>query len=978
MKKAFISKVLGLVRGILPFYLLTFLPLIAQAKDYKYETVDGDLMKTRIYTLDNGLKVYLSVNPEKPRIQTFIAVRTGSKNDPAETTGLAHYLEHLMFKGTKQFGTNNPEAEAPLLNEITERYEAYRKLTDPEARKQAYHEIDSVSQLAAQYFIPNEYDKLMATIGAEGTNAYTSNDVTCYTEDIPSNEIENWAKIQADRFQNMVIRGFHTELEAVYEEYNIGLSSDMRKLFAVVSKMLWPTHPYGLQTTIGTQEHLKNPSIVNIKNYFNKWYVPNNVAICVAGDMDMDKTIAIIDKYFSSWEPGKDVAQPTFAPLPPLTAPKDTTIVGQEAEQIWVAWRANQANSLQADTLQLMEDVLSNGRAGLFDLNLNQTMKVQRANGGAELLHDHGGFLLMGTPKQGQSLDEVKDLMMAEIDKLKKGDFPDNLLPSIINNKKRNYYGLLESNRGRADMFVDAFINEVDWQQEVGRIDRISKITKDQLVAFANRFFTEGYVTVYKKQGIDSTQKKIDKPAITPIPANRDQMSQFVQNIQNSQVEPIQPKFVDFQKDMATLKTENQLPLYYVKNNENGLFNLAFYYDFGQSADNRYDVASDYIRYIGTDKMTAAQLKQRFYELACDWNVNVGTESIAITLQGLSENMPQALALLEDLLQNAKADQGAYDEMVNLTLKRREDVKKDQRGYFSYLYQYGTVGERNGYRDVMSARQLKDTDPQVFVDLLKGLANYQHRVAYYGPMGEKEVSALISQAHRSAKQLATVPKNNPYLEQPAAKSEVLIAPYDAKNIYMRLYNNVGRSWNPEEAAVQEVFNEYFGGGMNGIVFQEMREARGLAYNAFAYYYSPSWKDRKEFAMAHIITQNDKMADCITHFREIIDEMPVSETAFQIAKDAVTKRLASERTTKIGIFYSWLSAQKLGLTGSLNEVIYKNLPKVTLQDIVDFEKQTMAYKAYRYIILGDEKELDMNVLEKIGPVKRLTTEEVFGY
>ena len=140
------------------------LSMSAQAKDYKYETVDGDKMNTRIYTLDNGLKVYLSVNAEKPRIQTYIAVRTGSKNDPAETTGLAHYLEHLMFKGTKQFGTTKPEAEAPLLDEITERYEKYRVLKDPEARKKAYQGIDSVSQVAAQYFIPNEYDKLMAAI----------------------------------------------------------------------------------------------------------------------------------------------------------------------------------------------------------------------------------------------------------------------------------------------------------------------------------------------------------------------------------------------------------------------------------------------------------------------------------------------------------------------------------------------------------------------------------------------------------------------------------------------------------------------------------------------------------------------------------------------------------------------------------------------------------------------------------------------
>ena len=227
--------------SFLLFYLFTFLPLPAR----DYVTVAGDLMKTRIYTLDNGLKVYLSVNKERPRIQTYIAVRTGSKNDPAETTGLAHYLEHLMFKGTTQFGTNNPEAEAPLLADIEQRYEAYRKLTDPEARKQAYHEIDSVSQLAAQYFIPNEYDKLMAAIGAEGTNAFTSNDVTCYTEDIPSNEIENWAKIQSDRFQHMVIRGFHTELEAVYEEYNIYLTDDGDKVWKALGEKLTPTHSEG-------------------------------------------------------------------------------------------------------------------------------------------------------------------------------------------------------------------------------------------------------------------------------------------------------------------------------------------------------------------------------------------------------------------------------------------------------------------------------------------------------------------------------------------------------------------------------------------------------------------------------------------------------------------------------------------------------------------------------------------------------------
>ena len=949
-----------------------------KAKEYKYETVQGDLMKTRIYTLDNGLKVYLSVNQEKPRIQTYIAVRTGSKNDPAETTGLAHYLEHLMFKGTKQFGTTDAQAEAPLLDEIEQRYEAYRKLTDPEARKQAYHEIDSVSQLAATYFIPNEYDKLMAAIGAEGTNAFTSNDVTCYTEDIPSNEIENWAKIQSDRFKHMVIRGFHTELEAVYEEYNIYLTDDGDKVWKALGEKLTPTHPYGLQTTIGTQEHLKNPSITNIKNYFKKWYVPNNVAVCMAGDFDMDKTIAIIDQYFGDWQPGADVSQPVFPVQKPLTAPADTTVIGQQAEQVWVGWLANKASDLQCDTLDVISSMLNNGKAGIFDLNLNQTMLVQGAAAGLQEQQDYSAFILMGQPKPNQSLKEVRELMLGEIGNLKKGNFSDDLLPSVINNMKLSYQRSLENNRWRTSQFMNAFINGESWEQHIGKIARVSKMTKQQIVDFTNRFFTDGYATIFKTNGVDSTQKKIDKPAITPIQANRDQKSAFVQAIQDSKVEPILPVFVDFSKDLTISETKNKLPLLYKKNVDNELFNLVFRYEFGHEDDNRYDIASDYLDYVGTDKLSAMEIKQQFYKLACNYYVNVNGDNLNISLSGLSENMPAALQLLEDVLHNAKADKESYSQFVDLILKSRDDRKKDQRTNFDYLYNYAVYGPHNIRRDDMTEQQLREADPQQLLDLLGGLSTLQHKVLYYGPMSEQELSALLSKEHKTPKALKPVPVGPSFIEQPATENEVLIAPYDAKNIYMRMYHNEGRSWNPEEAAVQEVFNEYFGGGMNGIVFQEMREARGLAYNAYAYYYNPAEKDRKEYYMTHIITQNDKMVDAVSHFNEILNEMPASETAFQIAKDAVTKRLASARTTKSGVINSYLNAQKRGLDISFNELIYKNLAKVTLQDIVNFEKQTMANKPYRYIILGDEKELDMNYLEKIGPVKRLTTEEIFGY
>ena len=966
------------MKKVLLLWGLVMLGMSAQAKEYKYETVDGDLMKTRIYTLNNGLKVYLSVNDEKPRIQTFIAVRTGSKNDPAETTGLAHYLEHLMFKGTNHYGTNNPEAEAPLLADIEQRYEAYRKLTDPEARRQAYHGIDSVSQLAAQYFIPNEYDKLMAAIGAEGTNAFTSNDVTCYTENIPSNEIENWAKIQSDRFQNMVIRGFHTELEAVYEEYNIYLTDDGDKVWSAMGKKLTPTHPYGTQTTIGTQEHLKNPSITNIKNYFKKWYVPNNVAICMAGDFDPDKTIAIIDQYFGLWTPGADVSQPVFPEQKPLTAPKDTVVFGQQAEQVWVGWLAKKASDAQCDTLNVISSMLENGKAGLIDINLNQTMKIQGAQALLEDEQDYSSFLLAGSPKPEQSLEEVRSLLLGEIENLKKGNFSDDLLPSIVNNMELNRQRSLESNMWRVRQMMNAFIDGKTWAQQTQYMDRVSKMTKEQIVAFANRFFTDGYATVFKKQGVDSTQKKIDKPAITPIQANRDQKSAFVQAIQDAKVEPIQPKFVDFSKDLTVTETKRKLPLLYKQNVENDLFTLVFRYEFGQEDDNRYEVAADYLDYVGTDRHTVAQIKQEFYKMACNYSVNVNADNLNITLTGLQSQMPKALALLDEVLNHAKADKDSYEQFVGLTLKSRDDAKKDQRTNFSYLVNYAFYGPHNSLRDVMSEEQLRQADPQQLLSLIAGLKNYRHSVLYYGKLTPEELSSALETACEMPQTWADGPQGKSYEYQLTPANEVLIAPYDAKNIYLLMYHNEGRDWHPEQEGVVDVFNEYYGGGMNGIVFQEMREARGLAYSASAYYMTPGKKDNKEFYQAYIITQNDKMVDALNQFHVIINEMPASETAFQIAKDATTKQLASLRTTKYGVINAYLNAKRRGIDYDMNEKVYNALSDMKLQDIVDFEKAQMANKTCRYIILGDEKELDMDFLEKLGPVKRLTTEEIFGY
>lgn len=958
---------------------ISALMLVACSKDY--ESVKNDPMDARIYTLDNGLKVYLSVNKDQPRIQTFIAVRVGGKNDPSETTGLSHYLEHLMFKGTNSFGTSNYEAEKPLLDEIENLYEIYRTKTDPEERKAIYHQIDSISYAASKYSIANEYDKLMAAIGSNGSNAYTSDDVTCYTEDIPSNEVENWAKIQADRFQNMVIRGFHTELETVYEEYNISLTDDMRKVWESVGQILFPNHPYGQQTVIGLGDHLKNPSIKNIKEHFAKWYVPNNVAICMSGDFDPEEVMDIIKKYFGQWQPNPNVedqrAQLINIPLKRLTAPVEKEVFGPEAEEVVLAWAFPGSKSAESDYLEIIGEILSNGKAGLFDIDLNQSQRVLGAGSGVNAMSDFSELLGIALPKDGQTLEEVRDLMLAEMDKLKNGQFDDKLLESIINNMKLNYMRQLEDNESRADMFVQSFVNGTEWNDEVEKIDRLSKITKEDIVAFAKKYITDGYACIYKRQGVDPNEKKIEKPAISPIEMNRDKQSDFVKAIVESKPKEIEPVFVDFEKDM-TLKTyDNGNELLYKKNETNGTFVLLRRIEHGSKADKALSTAADYISYLGTDKLTPEDLQKELYHLACNASVSVLSSTSFITVSGLAENMPEALQLCQDWISGAKADADVYANLVADELKSRIDAKTDQRTCFSRLRSYGQYGPLNEDTNILTAEELAAMEPQQLLDRVADLMNYKKTILYYGPLSLSEVEEALA-GELTATNLKDGIHANAFETLPTPQNEIFIAPYDAKNIYMQGFSASHETFNAGLEPAKALFNEYFGGGMNGVVFQELRESRGLAYSAAANYTTPEFRHQPTTFYSYIITQNDKMMDALTTFDEIIEQMPQSELAFNLAKEAILKRIATSRTIREQVLTSYIVARNHGLDYDINRDIYERVKEMTLNDVIEFQKSHVKGRSYKYLILGNENELDMQKLGEIGEIHRLTLEDIFGY
>jgi predicted Zn-dependent peptidase len=970
-----------LFRLFLPVVLAGLLVGCTGTSPYSYESVPNDLLKARIYTLDNGLKVYMTVNKETPRIQTYIAVRVGGKNDPAETTGLAHYFEHLMFKGTQQFGTRNYDQEKPLLDEIEQLFEVYRKTTGEAERKEVYHRIDSVSYEASKLAIPNEYDKLMSAIGANGTNAYTGFDMTVYTEDIPSNQVENWARIQADRFEHNVIRGFHTELETVYEEKNMSLTSDSRKVYEAVLSTLFPDHPYGTQTVLGTQENLKNPSITNIKKYHDIWYVPNNMAVCLSGDFNPDEMIAVIDKYFGHLQPNE-----SLPPLPathenPLTAPVVKEVLGLDAENITIGWRMPGVNSKENDLLELVGEVLNNGKAGLIDVNLLQEQKVLSSYAGNYTMADYSAFVLNGRPKQGQTLDEVKDLLTGEVEKLKKGEFKEDLLEAILNNYRLSRMSQLEYNSARADMFVSSFINRTDWKDEVESLDRLARVTKQDIVDFANRYFGDNYAVIYKREGKDPNEKKIEKPSITPIETNRDATSAFLTELREAaaNVTPIEPVFLDFDKDLQKLQTKTGIPVLYRQNTTNDIFSLLYVFDMGNENDKVAGTAFQYMKYLGTSTRSLKEINEEFYKLACYFNVSPGTDRTYVTLEGLADKMPQAMALFEELLADAQADREKYDNLASDILKSRADAKLNQSRNFSALLQYAVWGPQSPSTNVLSTEELQHMDPAQLTDRIHHINTFEHKVLYYGPDKPNDLLAAIEKYHKVPETLSPIPAGVEFKQQLTTENQVLLAQYDAKQIYFAAVSNRGEKYDPAIQPTVDMYNEYFGGGMNAIVFQEMREARGLAYSASAYLISASkLKHPSYIYRAFIATQNDKMIDAMKAFDDIINNMPESPKAFDLAKDALIARLRTDRVTKSEILWSYLSAQDLGEDTDRRKVLYEQAPSMTLEQIKAFQEKWVKGRTYTYCVLGDEKDLDLKSLAGYGPIRKLTKEEIFGY
>ncbi len=945
------------------------------ANGFTYETYANDPTGLRLYTLDNGLKVYLSKNTDEPKIQTYIAVRAGSIYDPKNSTGLAHYLEHMVFKGTSKIGTQNWEKEKGYLKQISDLYEKMRTEKDTAKKTAIYKQIDKVSLEASNYCIANEYDKMTSALGATGTNAHTWFEETIYKNKIPANELNKWLTLESERFSELVLRLFHTELEAVFEEFNRGQDNDWRKRYAAMLDGLFPTHPYGQQTTIGTAEHLKNPSMVDIHNYFNKYYVPNNMAMVLVGDIDFDKTIQEVNNTFGKLK-RKEVTHLTLPKEKEITKPIIKEVFGPMSESITIAFRSKGINTKEEKLVTMCDMILANGTAGLIDLDLNQKQVIQHGECSTTFMNDYGWHVFNGSPKEGQSLDEVKTALLGEIEKLKKGEFDDWMLEAVINDLKLSQTIRFEKSTALASAYYNAFIHHQNWQDRVNFLSDLRKISKQEIVDFANNFYKDNYVVTYKRKGEDKTIAKVKNPSITPVNLNRGKQSEYFKMFANIKSQPLKPVFIDYKAKIKKSKLKNNIEVASIKNNTNDLFELNFIFDMGKDHNKKLNLAIDYLDFLGTKKYTAEELKKEFYKLGIEYGVEAGYDRSYVYISGIKESLDKGLALLEDLWDNAVADQESYDKYVSKILKNRSNGKT-QKGNILWngLFEYSLYGENSRLRDIYNADELQKINPSELVAIIKDLKNYKQHIFYYG----KDIASVkkaLNKLHKVPTELKDYPEPKKYTEIETG-GKVNFVDFDMVQSEL-IFVAKKDKFDAKKLALSKVFNTYFGDGLSSIVFQEIRESKSLAYSAFSAFENAEKKGENNHIYAYVGTQANKLPQAVDAMLELMNSMPQAEKQFKAAKNATLKKIAAQRITKSNIYWSYESLLDRGIDYDIRKDMYAEIENITMKDLAKFFNENIKGSKYTTLVIGNKKDMKMDALKKLGTVKELDIDYLFNY
>ena len=927
--------------------------------------------------LKNGMTVWLNEDHSQPKVFGAVVVKAGAKDCP--NTGIAHYFEHIMFKGTDRIGTIDYQAEKPWLDSISAQYDLLSQTKDDAERTRIQMHINELSLKAADYMIPNEFNRLISKYGGSRLNAGTGYDMTYYHNSFLPQFIEQWCWLNSERLMNPVFRGFQGELENVYEEKNRaadGMGDIQEKIMGAVFKK----QPYAYPI-IGSTENLKNPRLSDMSEFYKKYYVASNMGLILCGDITpSDKLTELLEQTFGRVQTGP-VPQRGYSPMPDIQAGEACEVklpiplLGIEA----LIYKAPTDFEPDAIALELANGLLSNGKAGRLDSLMNEH-KVMMALATTVGFDDAAGTVLLVIPKLLGKMKTAEGRALEQVQQVMDGHFSEQQLEALKQEMLINAKQDLETIDKRSVLLIEAFSKGKTWQDILDKMESIQRVTKADVVAAAKKYYGANHITLTKKYGT-SDKETLKQPGYKPIsPKNMDAKSNFAKMLEQMPVQQVAIRTVDFERDVTTQQLNAHATLYYKENPVNDIFSFRLRYLDGKLHTPKLDVLSSYLSQLGTDSLKKQQLEKAWQRIGTTMEVEVGDQTFSLSLTGPDNELKPALQLLAHFLRAAKGDEEALDEAKDADKVNRKGFGKQKDDVLGPAFHRILYGQKSGFLTQLSKKEIKALQSDDLLSLFRELQHYDCELFYCGRRPIEKVATELQQTLPLAQ--CSRPKADTYrpLQQYAEPTVFFYDVPKSRQNYVVSYDAVSALPTAEERARFALWDEYFGGGMSSVLFQNVREFRSLAYSTDGKRITTSLVQHPQEPLGYITatgTQADKTLEALATIDSLLRQMPMKEENLEAARQSALNDIQNDYPTfrEMG---AYVANQRMdGYHTDSHADMARLLPAVNVQDVVQFHQQHIANNKNRaWIIIGDKKLTDLKALERYGKVVVLKKEDVY--
>ena len=927
--------------------------------------------------LKNGMTVWLNEDHSQPKVFGAVVVKAGAKDCP--DTGIAHYFEHIMFKGTDRLGTIDYEAEKPWLDSISAQYDLLSQTKDETRRMKIQQHINELSLKAADYMIPNEFTQLISKYGGSGLNAGTSHDMTYYHNSFLPQYIEQWCWLNSERLIKPVFRGFQGELENVYEEKNRAadeMSDAIDKIFSAVFK----TQPYAYPI-LGSTENLKNPRLSDMEAFYKKYYVASNMGLILCGDITPDSTLtALLEQTFGRVQTGA-VPERAHSPMPDITSDEIYKIkvpIPLISAEVMI-FKSPTDFEPDANALDLANKLLSNGKAGLLDSLMNEH-KVMIAAAESVSLDDAGGTAVIVVPKLLGKMKTAEKRVMEQIQRVMDGHFSDELIETLKQEMVMEAEAELETIESRPYLMIDAFSKGRSWQDVLDKIEQIKQLTKADVVAAAKKYYGAKHITLTKKYGMPD-KEMLKQPGYKPIsPKNKNAKSMMAQQLEKIPVKEMGIRTVDFIHDVTTQQLNNHVTLYHKENPMNDIFTFTLRYKDGKCHTPKLEVLASILNSLGTDSLKKQQLAKAWQRIGTTMSVNFGNQTFSISLTGPDHQLQLALQLLAHFLRSAKGDEKALSEVKDADKIGRKSFGKQKEDVLRPMLHRILYGQKSSYLIQLSRQEIKALKSDELLALFRELQQYDCELFYCGRQSVQDVAKWSQQTLPLAQCSRPLADTFRPLQQYQEPTVFFYNVPKSRQNYVVSYDAVSALPTAEERAKFRLWDEYFGGGMSSVLFQNVREFRSLAYSTSGSRILTSLAQHPTETLGYFTatgTQADKTLEAITTIDSLLRQMPMKEENLEAARQSILNDIQNNHPT-FRTIAGYVANQRMnGYTTDPNAEAVRLIPSVTVQDIEQFHQQHIGKNPNRvWIIIGDRKLTDMTALSRFGKVVELKREDIY--